>query len=203
MIRRTLGWALIALTALGLYMSWGNLYDLAVACGMPPERAVVFPLVIDVVTVVAMLLALRGGDRHTRVYPWVTLGLFGAATVGGNALHVLTAAPGAILVNEWIAVVANSLPAIAMLLTTHMAAVTVYGPQSREELVAELSEVVHVDEPARPVEEALSARDRDVLDLYRQGYSDRRIVDALAATYELSRSTVARIRNRHTQGVSA
>jgi uncharacterized protein YerC len=127
-LRTVLGWALVVLTAVGLYMSWGNLYDLAVACGMPPERAVMFPVVIDVVTVVAMLLAILplGLPRAAAVYPWVALGVFGLATVGGNALHVLTAASGTITVNEWIAVVANSMPAIALLLTTHLAAVTVY-----------------------------------------------------------------------------
>jgi hypothetical protein len=194
MIRKTLGWALVSLTGLGLYMSWGNLYDLALACGMPPERAVVFPMVIDVVTVVAMLLALRGGlqSRSDRLYPWIALGLFGAATIGGNALHVLTAAPGAIVVNEWIAVVANSLPAVAMLLTTHMAAVTVYAPQKAEELADELTHEERVDKVAA----VLSERDQAIADLYWAGESDRSIVEKLAGRYTVSRSTVARIRHR-------
>jgi hypothetical protein len=194
MIRKTLGWALVSLTGLGLYMSWGNLYDLALACGMPPERAVVFPIVIDVVTVVAMLLALRGGDqsRTDRLYPWIALGLFGAATIGGNALHVLTATPGAIVVNEWIAVVANSLPAVAMLLTTHMAAVTVYAPQKAEELAEELTHEERVDKVA----EVLSERDAAVAKLFWEGESDRSIVEKLQGQFVLSRSTVARIRKR-------
>jgi hypothetical protein len=197
MIRKTLGWALVALTALGLYMSWGNLYDLALACGMPPERAVVFPVVIDVVTVVAMLLALRGGE-HSRTYPWITLALFGAATIGGNALHVLTAAPGSIEVNESIAVVANSLPAVAMLLTTHMAASTVYAPQKREELIEELSDHLVTAEVVDRVEEALSERDAAIVAKHAEGLSDRQVVEALRGTYNVSRSTVARIRQRFT-----
>lgn len=160
-LRTVLGYALVVLTAVGLYMSWGNLYDLAIACGMPPERAIMFPVVIDVVTVVSMLLAILPLElpRAAAVYPWVALGLFGAATVAGNALHVLTAPAGSITVNEWIAVVANSMPAIALLLTTHLAAVTVYRQDAQtaeavEEALAELPADATVSDAVASVADA-------------------------------------------------
>lgn len=128
MIRRMLGVALVGLAAASIYMSWGALYEFAIATGMPPERAIVFPAVIDVVTVVAMLVALlvEAPSRSVAAYPWIALVIFGAATIAGNAMHVVTAPAGSIRVELWIAVVANALPAVALLITTHLAAVTVY-----------------------------------------------------------------------------
>jgi DNA-binding phage protein len=127
-IRRALGVALIALAAASIYMSWGALYEFAIATGMPPERAIVFPAIVDVVTVVSMLIAILvvPHTRSAAIYPWLALVIFGALTIAGNGMHVVTAPAGTIRVDMWIAVVANSMPAIALLLTTHLAAVTVY-----------------------------------------------------------------------------
>jgi hypothetical protein len=128
MIRRVLGLALVALAAASIYMSWGALYEFAIATGMPPERAIVFPAIVDVVTVVSMLIAILvvPHTRSAAIYPWLALVIFGALTIAGNGMHVVTAPAGTIRVDMWIAVVANSMPAIALLLTTHLAAVTVY-----------------------------------------------------------------------------
>ena len=128
-LRRTLGVALVLLAAASIYMSWGALYEFALACGFPPERAVVFPVVIDTVTLVAMLIAVRIAPttRREAFYPWLALVLFGAFTIVGNAMHVVTAPAGTIAVAEWVAIVANAMPAIASMVATHLAAVTVFS----------------------------------------------------------------------------
>lgn len=146
MIRRALGVALIALAAASIYMSWGALYEFAIATGMPPERAIVFPAIVDVVTVVSMLIAILvvPHTRSAAIYPWLALVIFGALTIAGNGMHVVTAPAGTIRVDMWIAVVANSMPAIALLLTTHLAAVTVYR-RSPDAAVGGASNEVHPD----------------------------------------------------------
>lgn len=134
-LKHILAGALVALAGGSIYMSWGALYEFALATGMPPARAVAFPAIIDVVTVVAMLIALYVDlPKSTKAYPWIALALFGAVTIAGNALHVVTVPSAALRVDEWVAVIANALPAVALMVTTHLAAVTVFqaAPQPAE-----------------------------------------------------------------------
>jgi hypothetical protein len=121
--RRLIGPPLILLAILAMYLSYGALYEVAAASGMTRDKALVFPVVIDVVTIVMMLIGLRVKS----VYAWATLALFGLATIGGNAISVLTSPEGSITVPVAIAVAVHTLPALALLLTVHVAAVTVYS----------------------------------------------------------------------------
>jgi hypothetical protein len=114
--------ALVALSVASIYMSWGSLYELALAMGMPAERAIVWPAVIDVVTIVALVLALQTNAR----YAWATLAGFGVVTIGGNAMHAVIVPSELVRVDTWVAVVGSSLPAVALLVTTHLAAVTLF-----------------------------------------------------------------------------
>lgn len=184
-LRKTLAAALIVLAGGSIYMSWGALYEFALATGMPPERAVVFPAIIDVVTVVAMLIALYVKDlsKSARVYPWLALGLFGAATIAGNALHVVTVPSDALRVDVWVAVAANALPAVALMMTTHLAAVTVFhtAPEAAPVLEVEdapaeaasapltLSEVVIESEARGMIPAKREDRQALVLRLAREG----------------------------------
>jgi hypothetical protein len=125
-LRNALGVALVLLAGASIYLSWGALYEFALSVGMPPERAVVFPAILDVVVVVAMLTALS--SPVGKGWAWFTLVLFGLATIGGNALHVLTLPAETIELPLIVAVIASSIPPVALLLTTHLAAVTVFSP---------------------------------------------------------------------------
>jgi hypothetical protein len=126
-LRHALGFALVLLACGSIYMSWGALYEFAIAAGFPHERAVVFPAILDVVVVVAMLIALT--SPHGKAYAWVTMSLFGGFTIAGNALHVTTLPASVVQLPLYVAVIASSIPALALLLTTHLAAVTVFRPQ--------------------------------------------------------------------------
>jgi hypothetical protein len=120
--RKAIIGALVALSLASIYMSWGSLYELALAMGMPAERAIVWPAVIDVVTIVALVLALQTNAR----YAWATLAGFGLVTIAGNAMHAVIVPTELVKVDTWIAVVGSSLPAVALLVTTHLAAVTIF-----------------------------------------------------------------------------
>lgn len=128
-IRLALGWSLVVLAGAAVFMSWGALYDLAVHVGgMAPERAVFFPAVVDLVTVVALLIALLvpGETMSSRALPWVTLVVFGVVTVAGNAAHVVTVSPDRLALGQVVAVFVNAVPAVALLMATHLASVTVF-----------------------------------------------------------------------------
>jgi hypothetical protein len=126
-LRLILGWTLAILAAAAMWMSYGALYETARAVGgMPHERAVVFPIVIDVVTIAAMLIALLGGKAGQWV-AWTVLLVFGALTVLGNAAHVVTVDTSQLAMGVTVGIVVNSVPGVALLMVTHLAAVTVFG----------------------------------------------------------------------------
>ncbi|MFF2274192.1 helix-turn-helix domain-containing protein [Agromyces sp. NPDC058136] len=128
-LRLFLGWLIATAGALAIYMSWGALHDLALHVGgMPADRAAVFPIVVDLPALAAMLIALLvpAPSRGLRALPWFTFVLFSALTVLGNAASVAIEDPAYLVLGQWPAIVVNAVPAIALLLTTHLAAVTVY-----------------------------------------------------------------------------
>jgi len=93
--------------------------------GMSPDHAVVFPIIIDVATIAAMLIVLFGKARTW--VAWVTFIVFGAITVAGNAAHVVTVDPSRLAMGLGVAIFVNSIPGVALLMVTHLAAVTVFG----------------------------------------------------------------------------
>jgi hypothetical protein len=123
-LQRFLGAALIFLAAASIYLSYGALFEFALAAGFPPERAGVFPVILDVVTVVSLILAIT--VETGKVYSFITLAVFGAATIAGNALHVTTLPASAIQVPLPVAIVASAIPAVSLLLVTHLAAMTIF-----------------------------------------------------------------------------
>lgn len=133
-LRFFLGWLIAAAGALAIFMSWGALHDLALHVGgMPPDRAIVFPIVVDLPALAAMLIALLvpAPSQFLRALPWFTFALFSALTVAGNAAAVAIADPSTMILGQAPAVIVNAVPAIALLLTTHLAAATVYRRDDR------------------------------------------------------------------------
>jgi hypothetical protein len=118
-LRRILGAALILLAAASMYLSWGALYEFALACGFPPERAVLFPAVLDLVVVVALILTVTADVGRRSAF--ATLIVYGAFTIIGNAFHTTLLPEGIIQVPTVVAITASALPAISLIVVSHLA----------------------------------------------------------------------------------
>ncbi|WP_353809134.1 helix-turn-helix domain-containing protein [Agromyces sp. SYSU T00194] len=199
-LRLTLGWALAALAAAAVYLSWGALYDLAVHVGgMTADRAILFPVVVDLVTVVAMLIALlvpapRWGIR---LLPWATLTVFGAVTIAGNAAHVAVVDARTLALGEAIAVGVNAVPAIALLMVTHLAAATVYrrdDTPSRARAPRASRPPVSEDTTGTPAKRPANRATRDAMrgEVLRLRTEERLSIRDIAARVDVSPSTVGR-----------
>jgi hypothetical protein len=159
-LRIFLGWLIAAAGALAIFMSWGALHDLALHVGgMPPDRAIVFPIVVDLPALAAMLIALLvpAPSQFLRSLPWFTFALFGALTVAGNAAAVAIADPRTMILGQAPAVIVNAVPAIALLLTTHLAAATVYRRDDRPAPVPRASAAAERPSSARARDRATNA----------------------------------------------
>lgn len=143
-LRIFLGWIVATAAAAALYMSWGALHELALAAGIPDNRAWVFPIIIDLPVVAAMLIGIivEPTTRGRGTLPWIVFGVFTAATIAGNAERVRAIPTPDLHVEPWIAALVHATPPIAVLLLTHLAAVTVYRPGHTRP----------ADRPARPAE---------------------------------------------------
>lgn len=148
-LRLILGWTLAILAAAAMWMSWGALYETARAVGgMPHERAVVFPVIIDVATIAAMLIVLLGKARAW--VAWITLIVFGGLTVAGNAAHVVTVNPSHLAMGVDAGILVNSIPGVALLMVTHLAAVTVFGASRPDTEPATIPSPAVEAVPSRP-----------------------------------------------------
>lgn len=129
-IRVVLGWIVAAAGTLALVMSWGALTDLAIAAGIPPVRAWLFPLIIDLPVVASMLIGIlvTPTTRTGEALPWIVFAIFTAATIAGNTERVRAIPADQLQVEAWVAALVHAAPPIAVLLLTHLAVVTVYRP---------------------------------------------------------------------------
>lgn len=111
------------LAGCGFTLSFASLRDLAVASGILPELAFLWPLVVDGFIVVATAAAFRLKAKGPRVtwYPWAALIAFAAVSVAGNALHAADSSTRTVAV--WVATVVSAVPAVALLVASHLLAV--------------------------------------------------------------------------------
>jgi len=111
------------LAGCGFTLSFASLRDLAVASGILPELAFLWPLVVDGFIVVATAAAFRLKAKGARVtwYPWAALITFAAVSVAGNALHAADSSTRTVAV--WVATVVSAVPAVALLVASHLLAV--------------------------------------------------------------------------------
>lgn len=127
-LRVGLGWIIGALGAFAIFMSWGALMELAMAYAIPGWRAWAFPIIIDLPAIASLLIARVVNDSTgwRRAYPWITFVIFSAATIAGNA-EVVSRLPVEELAGPLeIAVLVHATPAIAALMTAHLALETVF-----------------------------------------------------------------------------
>lgn len=110
---------LLALSAFTL--SFDALRELAIMAGLRPRLAFLWPLIVDgfIVVATAAAVVMRGRSRKQTWYPWATLVLFASISVIGNALHARSTADTA-QVAVTVAAIVSAVPAIALLLASHL-----------------------------------------------------------------------------------
>ena len=141
----------VVLLALGGFvLSFNALRDLAVHSGLLPELSWIWPLIVDGFIVVATAAAFGLKRRGPRVtwYPWTALVVFAVVSVAGNASHAVNS--DLVTVPVWIATVVSSVPAVALLIASHLLVVMIDGKaRARRPATSERTARLH-DRP-RPV----------------------------------------------------
>jgi hypothetical protein len=124
------GAGVVALAAGGFTLSFASLRDLATRCGIDPQLSFLWPLIVDGFIVVATAAAFALKDRGPAVtwYPWTALVIFSAVSVTGNSLHGAEAAHASVPLI--VAAAVSSIPAIALLVATHLLVVMVEGARA-------------------------------------------------------------------------
>ena len=108
----------LGIGAAAFVLSYDALHSLALASGVRPGLARIWPGVLDGFIVVATLtvVAAKRASRPTW-YPWALVVLFSAASVAFNILHAVDqqlAAAG------WVAALVFAMPPVALVLATHL-----------------------------------------------------------------------------------
>ncbi|MEV0462264.1 DUF2637 domain-containing protein [Nocardia tengchongensis] len=113
------GLAVAAILSVGLAafrLSFVTLRELAVMAGIGPADAWLFPVVIDVTTATAAVLALVASDRQVRLwFTWV-LGVGTVVSIAGNAVHAATHGER---LPTWACALVASVAPIALLVDVH------------------------------------------------------------------------------------
>lgn len=136
-----------ALAALGLWLSYTALADLASRAGLGAHEAAAWPLVVDGLILAATRAVVTFGAHDARRYAWVLLGCAASASIVGNVAHAVLP-PGP--VHPAIAAVVAVVPPVGALAMTHLAVVRARVRQDVE-LSATDSASLQV-EAATPVE---------------------------------------------------
>ena len=108
----------LGIGAAAFLLSYDALHSLALASGVRPGLARIWPGVLDGFIVVATLtvVAAKRASRSTW-YPWALVGLFSAASVAFNILH---AVDQALTPAGWVAALVFAMPPVALVLATHL-----------------------------------------------------------------------------------
>jgi hypothetical protein len=108
----------LGIGAAAFLLSYDALHSLALASGVRPGLARIWPGVLDGFIVVATLtvVAAKRASRPTW-YPWALVVLFSAASVAFNILHALDQA---LATAGWVAALVFAMPPIALVLATHL-----------------------------------------------------------------------------------
>ncbi|MGP8241592.1 MAG: DUF2637 domain-containing protein [Solirubrobacteraceae bacterium] len=124
------GTVLIALGA--FWLSFTSLSELARRCGIAPDRAWVWPLIVDGVIVVATVsvVAMSGGgwDRRAVRYAWTLLLAGACVSVLANASHAIVAVDAR--VPSVLAALVAAVPPVVLVAITHLTVELTQRPAS-------------------------------------------------------------------------
>lgn len=123
--RLVLGVAVAGTLLIGLgafWLSFTSLSGLARQCGIPADRAWVWPLIVDglIVVATASVVAVSGGgwDRRAARYPWSLLLAGACVSVLANASHAVVAVNAR--VPSVLAALVASIPPLVLVAITHL-----------------------------------------------------------------------------------
>src|SRR5579875_733486 len=125
------GTVFIALGA--FWLSFTSLSALARSCGIPADRAWMWPLIVDGVIVVATVSVVavcgNGLERRAARYPWLLLSAGAAASVLANASHAIVSADAR--VPSVLAALVAAVPPVVLVAITHLTVELTRRPQPR------------------------------------------------------------------------
>lgn len=152
MSRRARLWPLVALVvaiaSIAFVLSFDALRTLGMACGVSPALAWMFPLIIDLPVIAFTWATWVFKTRHLgQAYPWAMLVVFSLVSLAGNALHAHPTETNGMLLPQWGASLLMTMPAVALLATSHM-------------IVKSAAKSFDDDEAPEETEPALSETDR-------------------------------------------
>ena len=102
-------------------LSFDALRTLGMACGVSPALAWMFPLIIDLPVIAFTWATWVFKTRHLgQAYPWAMLVVFSLVSLAGNALHAHPTETNGMLLPQWGASLLMTMPAVALLATSHM-----------------------------------------------------------------------------------
>lgn len=124
------GTVFIALGA--FWLSFTSLSALARSCGIPADRAWMWPLIVDGVIVVATVsvVAMSGStqDRRAVRYPWLLLSAGAGVSVLANASHAIVTADAR--VPSVLAALVAAVPPVVLVAITHLTVELTRRPRS-------------------------------------------------------------------------
>ncbi|WP_246104609.1 DUF2637 domain-containing protein [Rudaeicoccus suwonensis] len=130
------GTVFIALGA--FWLSFTSLSTLARDCGIPADRAWMWPLIVDGVIVVATVSVVAvsgsGQDRHAARYPWLLLSAGAAVSVLANASHAIVTADAK--VPSVLAALVAAVPPVVLVAITHLTVELTRHPAPRPRATA-------------------------------------------------------------------
>jgi hypothetical protein len=108
----------LGIGAAAFLLSYDALHSLALASGVRPGLARIWPGVLDGFIVVATLTVVAAKRaRQPTWYPWALVALFSAASVAFNILHALDRYLAAA---RWVGPLVFAMPPVALVLATHL-----------------------------------------------------------------------------------
>jgi hypothetical protein len=108
----------LGIGAAAFLLSYDALHSLALASGVRPGLARIWPGVLDGFIVVATLTVVAAKRaRQPTWYPWALVALFSAASVAFNILHALDRYLAAA---RWVGPLVFAMPPLALVLATHL-----------------------------------------------------------------------------------
>jgi Protein of unknown function (DUF2637) len=123
----------LGIGAAAFLLSYDALHSLALASGVRPGLARIWPGVLDGFIVIATLTVVAAKRaRQPTWYPWALVVLFAAASVAFNILHALDRY---LVAARWVRPLVFAMPPIALVLATHL--LLQQGAWKRQHLQAE------------------------------------------------------------------